>query len=836
MAERPLIILPHPENVERPKSSGFSPRPPKPQMNDRRKKTFDDKFQDALNYIQSTPAHVDPEMVLVIETIGKIQDLHNAVEKIKGLEWLGEEDLDDIEIEEDAYDNEEKRKDAKRSGGRLYLISSNQNGLSRIHSMWKNYKADKSLPYGSTKWRDVFTYIKDIRYWNKNDRVEETGILDYWRDEIKVKEGSESSVSFELELHFYKEDLKAAQVEQELSRLVKELNGTVVKTVRISDIGFHAMKISSPVNKVKEMRENFELDSEENISVHNNLVRSNYIKYFRPIPQQLVSEEIPTCPAEIQTSEITKKQPIIALFDGYPMTNHSFLKGRLGIDDPDDFNAAYTAGEQKHGTSMASLVSHGDLQNHKRRAVTREIYVRPIMKPNEHTRVEQIPIDEFPEDLMERAVTRIFGITGKDKDAVAPSIKIINLSIGNLDRPFHREMSPWARSLDWLSWKYKVLFIVSAGNFLKDEIQISSNEKSLSETIIKEMDRSLINRRILSPAESMNCLTVGAVHFDHSNIPKDDTRVDVFEKEKFIAEYSRLGCGYYRSIKPDIVVQGGRQFFKKDEKDENILLLKRINNRMEPPGQQAAFVGSMPENIKNTSYSQGTSNATALTTNAAGIIYEVIDELRSEFAGGIPEEYDALLIKSLLVHGASWDKMDKKLQIIKNKNRDRKFRIKISQYLGYGEPNFDRVTECTERRVTCIGFGKLNNGKRHRFVLPITDACKDTRYRLIVTLAYFTPINSFSAKYRAAKVFFESPLSRANRKESDYQQVQKGTLQHEILELRDIQDDVELFVQCRSDLLDEAIPYALSLTLEAIEEIDIDIYYEIKQQIRIRSH
>lgn len=48
--------------------------------------------------------------------------------------------------------------------------------------------------------------------------------------------------------------------------------------------------------------------------------------------------------------------------------------------------------------------------------------------------------------------------------AAAPTVKVVNLSVGDLLKPFDTELSPWARLLDWLSSKYQVLFVVSAGN------------------------------------------------------------------------------------------------------------------------------------------------------------------------------------------------------------------------------------------------------------------------------------------------------------------------------------------------------------------------------------
>ena len=46
--------------------------------------------------------------------------------------------------------------------------------------------------------------------------------------------------------------------------------------------------------------------------------------------------------------------------------------------------------------------------------------------------------------------------------ASAPHVKIINFSIGDNIRMFSHSMSPMAKLLDWLSFQYDVLFVISA--------------------------------------------------------------------------------------------------------------------------------------------------------------------------------------------------------------------------------------------------------------------------------------------------------------------------------------------------------------------------------------
>ena len=829
MPERPLIIMPKPTSRRRPRGHGGGSLPPAPLMNEARKKTFDEKFDAAINLISTG---VESEAVLVIETIGKIQDIQNAASRISGLEWLAEVDRDEIEIVDDWYSSEEEIAKAKKAGGRLYLMSSNAECLREVKRLWDQYKPNLELDYGYGKWAKLFEYLHDVRYWNEHDRLAATGVLDYFRDEVKTKRDSGSSIFFDIELHFRKNNNDADAAERKVRQSVEEINGVVLTATRIEQIGFHAMKISCPVGGVDVIAQNWDNANKTN---RPRITSISPIKYLRPVPQQLsASTEIVDVPMNLPSVDITDKPQVIALLDGYPMANHQWLDSWLVIDDLNGFFGDYEPHQMKHGTMMASLICHGDFNNPERKSLDRQIRVVPIMRPEESSngKLEKIPPVEFPEDVVERAVRHMLNET----DDAKRSVRVINLSIGNLDRIFAGEMSSWARLLDWLSWEYKVLFVVSAGNY-RENITIPDDADSFFENTIKQMAKSSRIRKILSPAESMNSVTVGAINADHFSVTMNDARVNLLGERKIAAEYSRLGGGYRKSIKPEILVAGGRQMYVEENRATGLLELRK-DVRLDSPGQMAASVPVKSGETNRASYSRGTSNAAALTTHAAGLIYEVIDELRSNESGLIPENYDALLIKALLVHGAGWRGMDEYLQVLKNDVNSRKFRRYIAQYLGYGAADFSRVMECTASRVTTLGFDNITTDENHLFSLPIPPACKGIHYNLIVTLAYFTPINPFHFNYRVAKVFFECPLSGGNRQDTDFQQVRGGTVQHEIFDMDSIDDEsVEITIQCDADAakkLDGEIPYALALTLDAEQETDIDIYNEIKAGIEQR--
>src|SRR5690606_23608389 len=92
--------------------------------------------------------------------------------------------------------------------------------------------------------------------------------------------------------------------------------------------------------------------------------------------------------------------PIAALLDGAPLLLHDALKDRLLFDDPFDLARHYQPGERKHGTSMASLIVHGELSGGQRTPLARKIYCAPVMQPNPHSqnRDEHMPDEVFFED------------------------------------------------------------------------------------------------------------------------------------------------------------------------------------------------------------------------------------------------------------------------------------------------------------------------------------------------------------------------------------------------------------------------------------------------------
>ena len=837
MPERPLLLFPSPEPVAKPKrKSGFSPVP-SPTDKEGQAKRIEEQFE-GIHAAFVTDEAGDIERVLVMETSSRIEGLQNAVLKIPGLEWLAEMDVDEIELH-NLYDESTGK---KVKGGRFYLMSSNQQATDRLLGLWKKYRSGQKLPNGLGKFKNIFSYLITIRRWDVRDRLRDTGILDLWKEEYELKKGTASFLDFEIELHYRKAKEKRNKKLEDIRQKIENAGGQTGQSIYIEDIAFQALKAQLPVSSLENMA-NFDWEIAPPFAGLPPVFDNEAIRYVRPVGQQIeAAGELPEYPVTQSPEPIKDLPPIIALLDGAPLLRHVQLDDRLVFSDPDNYLSDYEPVQQKHGTAMASLICHGDLSRPRaeNKSLRRPIYVRPVMKPDATGNNERIPAERFQEDIIQLAIREMF----EGNTPTAPEIRFINLSLGNTEQVYLQEMSPWARLLDWLSFKYQVLFIVSAGNYL-DTVRLADIANDLNmfqstEKVLSGIDNNQRNHRLLSPAESMNSLTVGSLQGDFSGEISDKVRgFDPIDDMTLPAPYSRVGPGYRGTIKPEVLTTGGRLLYDKNPTNPEILDPVITG---EPPGIKTAHPGALPEVLTNTTYLAGTSNAAAIISHGTGHIYEMLEELRENNHDVLSRDFDAVLIKTLLVHSASQGECKNIYNVLKSPTNGSKFDRYLSRYLGYGYVDISRVLECTQSRATAIGCGILKDGERHRYIIPLPASSSIGIFlRLTITVAWLSPINPFHIGMRRAKLWFVGNGLKGEqghrRLESDWQQVRKGTIQHEIFEM-DINalpgNTLDLFVECASDAgqLDDEIPYGLAVTLEIAERERIDLYQVVRQRIR----
>ncbi len=416
MPEKPLLIFPEYSTVARQKKkSPFGSSPYHYPVFSHQKDRLTPQFESMLqSFIVDIPEGLEPEYVLVIETIGQIEDFQRAVSAIEGLEWLAEIDEEEIEPDEDFYqdckigkrifyNNIEHINSKQSSGiwesllesgfindegystgkdidefeqfipdeysehieeimstirdefrtsrqqvlsGRLFLGMSNRQAMERLLSLWNQWDSDdRKLPYSYGKWAEIFKQLKVIRKWDINDRLSETGIIDYWKEEIELKKGIVTKISFEIELWYRNVDEKRNEIQTMISNLITEENGNIVASCEIKEIRFHAIRAELPLESIEKV-----INSE-----YNAIFSSDNVRFFRPVGQCKVEASNERTEGDFETGSASG-DPVVAILDGMPFVHHALLENRLILDDPDDFGGVYLASERQHGTAMASLV------------------------------------------------------------------------------------------------------------------------------------------------------------------------------------------------------------------------------------------------------------------------------------------------------------------------------------------------------------------------------------------------------------------------------------------------------------------------------------------------
>lgn len=849
----PLLLFPAPSQAGRAKlpRGGGGVHLPSPERQRARiapqlaalQRTFEEKRLR----LQAAAPLENPELVLVLEVAGSLQGFAKAVAKVPGLEWLAERADEQFDPDDDFYADEERQKPVS---GRMYLLGTNQQAHTQLLALWNRYQQNTDAPFdrGLAPFRNLFKQLRTVRHWDATDRVG-SDVEQYWRE--CVDDGA-ATVRFEIEAWYFGAPDRNAAAHTEMLALVKALDGIVLDSAMIPEIAYHGFLVELPAPSIVRI-----LAGE-----FPELLLSDRIMFFRPRAQSFTdsvseAQNVPQPPA----ATAPQGPPIIALLDGLPLANHALLDGRLVVDDPDGMEAHYEAKDRVHGTAMASLILHGELDGTPT-PLNHQLYVRPVLRPDPNDnfnrqRREHVPDNILLIDMIHRAVKRIAeGDAGQAP--VAPTVRVISLSIGDVWRLFARDLSPWARLLDWLAFRYSLLFIVSAGNDVSplalqttanlEELEPPAREALAFTALVRENS----SRRLVAPAEAMNVLTVGALHDDNSQPPVVPSRFDLFAKGG-PSPLSRVGLGYRRSVKPDILMSGGRVLYSERMLNDPDMKLVDPLFVGRPPGHRVAIPPLPGQSPDQTAYCRGTSNAAALASRAAGMAFDVVEALRADVVNGLPTEFDAVLLKALLVHSANWGVWSERLlaerpafQAITDANTRRMVEKDfVTRWLGYGPVNVDRALTCTDERATLIGVGEVEADGALVFSAPLPPGLAGRRVwrRLTLTLAWMTPINSANQAYRRAKLWVTPPqeLLRVRRHNSvNDRAAVRGTVQHEILE----GDDAVVFadgdrlvckVNCAADAgeLTDKIRFALCVSLEAAVESGIAVYQEIRERIAL---
>lgn len=192
-------------------------------------KVLKDAFEKKRVQIQNAPVGMNPEYALVFEVVGSVDNFYTAVKNSEGLEWLFDKEAFEIEPDEDFYFDKDK---TKNLSGKVYCVMSNQEAMEQMLSCWKRFNDGESDVFarGIAGLRDIFVNIKQIRTWTSEDRIQETRILDYWRESLELD--GNVAIPFEVELFYRNDNEKRVLAETAVILEVERLGGVfLVSTI-----------------------------------------------------------------------------------------------------------------------------------------------------------------------------------------------------------------------------------------------------------------------------------------------------------------------------------------------------------------------------------------------------------------------------------------------------------------------------------------------------------------------------------------------------------------------------------------------------------------------------
>lgn len=769
--------------------------------------------------LRADPAALAPERLLVFEVRGSVSNFAAAVQRVNGLELIDEEELGSDDDKDPI----------------AYLLVPDARALAELLSLWKRWNANQ-LQFGETPWRGVFELLRDLRPWGPQDRVQrlDAGFL---AEEIEGR-GEDELVPLEIELIYRTSEAQAQAREDEVRAALTARGGQIISSARLPDIAYHALLVDLPVRAIKEI-----IDRAEG-----GIASLEPVMHIRPqsLATTIEIEDATDAGATAAAGEL--RDPILALLDGVPVAAHPLLAAHLVVDDQFDLEPNAPVNQRVHGTAMASLLVHGD-RNNPAPALPRRIHVVPVMGSG-----DRFPARRLVVDIIYLAIRAM----REGADATAPGVLIVNLSLGNERRPFQSSLSAWARLLDRLAYRYGILFLVSAGN-VKETFGVPAFATGMAfedadaaarcDGTLSAIGSVIADRRMFSPSEAINAVTVGASNDDW--VSAADRRaaranIDPFPGIRAANPSSALGPGFARSVKPDILMPGGREHLRQMRTDGHVFVRPAASTR--PAGLKVAAPRTGGIEIAE-GYSGGTSGATALASRTCHRIHDALEAAYPDFAH-LPHIQRAVLIKALLVHPARWpDDIAARIKEIIGPVGGHHSHIKdnIRRFLGFGYVDAEDAVACAEDRATFWAVGELLRDRvaTVRVPVPAVMSGQARPHSLSATLAWFTPVQPGRKSYRSVRLKLLDPaeagtLSVSPRSlQPDGNQTNRGTIFMRCWEgdkAPVVGPDmmIDLVVQRDPDPgtpIDEAVPFGLAITI-AMPGL-VGLYTQVAQRLGI---
>jgi hypothetical protein len=471
-----------------------------------------------------------------------------------------------------------------------------------------------------------------------------------------------------------------------------------------------------------------------------------------------------------ETSLSLDSEVNIAVLDGMPYENHATLKGRILVQDAFNVEAKYTVMDRQHGTAVNSIILNGDNFLDQEQFINQRILNVPIYQPVQDFKNryagEFLIQDRLPCSVIRQAIeflTNPVNIKALNQKYTADiNIKIINLSFGILRTEYYHTTSPLAKLLDYYAHKHNLLFMISAGNKIVETVSAKGNKVSeLSDSdkykqVLKNKAEKYQDNRIISPAESLNNLTIGSSSYgEFSPNQLADAYQSLYNNPEKLATYSRVGSGYKLAPKPELLLPGGVEYAQNNDDS-----LRLYQNKYKKQGLKIAI--PKLNNPSAIAFEYGTSYSCALATNQAFKALMILKSLR------VDPEFAAVNIKNSLVNSAMLSDMIKstlQIDLLNDHNSWRKER-NLNRFIGFGACDKEYLLAAKANNVLFLVNGYIYPGEQKCINVPIpeemifnnTEGRRNCEMRLTSTLSWFSAINAYNYKdYLVHKLGLDLP-------------------------------------------------------------------------------
>ncbi|MCL4425805.1 MAG: S8 family peptidase [Firmicutes bacterium] len=420
---------------------------------------------------------------------------------------------------------------------------------------------------------------------------------------------------------------------------------------------------------------------------------------------------------EVPPSEASA--PGITVLDSGLNSNHPLLGPAVG-DAQSFLPGLGPEDENGHGTMVAGLALYGDVEQQLRsgRFIPElRLFSGRITDASNYS-------PGFLENRLIEAVEYF---------AKEYGCKIFNLSIGDVQKPYTGgHVRGLAAVLDTLVRQYKVLFVVSAGNFWGTEEFPQDWRGQYPDYLLTD------EARIIDPAPALNVLTVGSLaKYEQPRLGQrfpNDVNYQPVARHDQPSPFTRSGPGPGDAIKPEVVEYGGN--FSVDLRTQPNKLL---------PNDLLGELSTFHEYIGGRLFvvDAGTSFAAPKVAHLAGRLLK-----------RYPEAGPNLLRAFIVAHAAIPDATRKLLQ-------DDSKEMKL---VGYGKPDWDSLIYSVDSRVTLYCQEKISGQTHHFYEIPLPEdffrgRARRKRY-ITVALAHMPLVRRTRIEYKGTNINFRVVRAR----------------------------------------------------------------------------